>query len=140
MNSPVRPTRTQWCQALLTEIDEAYCLDPAEQAQCFAFLHQILTALQIPERGAPQVLSSRLVVQMSCPQGNQGPLRRTPVASSWMKVRAETWAERLLADLQRSYPDISTDEAALVRRLFVDLFAAIGAPERPCTHVPQAPH
>lgn len=137
--------RHHWLNALVGTLDAAFRLSEEEQFHVLGIISELMDALDIPFRADPEKLPSAVAheitsgmfaKQLSAPRssGLVRPVR--PVSSADIVVSVEAWRTALLNMLLTAYPDLSPAERMMTTKVFDDLLAALGVPERLATFFP----
>lgn len=138
--------RHHWLNTIVGILDGAFFLTDEEQFAVAGIIRQLLDALRIPDRGTPAVMPVPVAQEaavgyyslaLASPResGVVRPVR--PATSIDVVVSVETWREALVGMFTTAYPDLSADERLVLSKVFHDLLAAIGAPQRAASHLPE---
>jgi hypothetical protein len=148
----VNPTETTvprhaWLNTLVGMLDSTFVLTEEELFFCQQIVRQLLDALHIPERGAPENVPTPLAaelttsfwsVQLHAP-GRDNPVLRNPRTTrpGDTVVTIEAWRNTLVGMLLAAYPDLDPTEYLAATQVFDDLLVALGVPSRAARFVPE---
>lgn len=145
MNPRAPASRTHWLNTIVGILDSAFFLTDEEQYAVAGIVNQVLEALNIPTRGTPTIMPvpvaqeaavSYYSLALSGPR-ESGVVRHVrPATDHDVVVSIETWREAIVGMFTTAYPGLNGDERVLLTKVFDDLLAAIGAPRRAASHVP----
>lgn len=140
-----RVERHHWLNTFIGILDAAFHLTEIEQAHLIAIFRDLLVAVRVPERGAPEELPAALALEVTSnfftislagprDSGVSRPVR--PVAQGDVVVSLEAWRTALVGMLTVAYPDMLPAERLLADRVFTDVLAGIGVPQRAAEFLP----
>lgn len=140
-----RVERHHWLNTFIGILDAAFHLTEIEQAQMIAIFRDLLVAVRVPERGAPtelpaalalEVTSNFFTISLAGPRdsGVSRPVRS--VTQGDVVVSLEAWRAALVGMLTVAYPGMLPAERLLVDRVFTDVLAGIGVPQRAAEFLP----
>lgn len=141
----IRVERHHWLNTFIGILDAAFHLTEIEQAQLIVILRDLLVAVRIPERGNPEEMPAALALEVTSnfftisiagprDSGVARPVRA--VGQGDVAVSLETWRTALVGMLTVAYPDMLPAERLLVDRVFTDVLAGIGVPQRAAEFLP----
>lgn len=137
--------RHHWVNVLVGVLDSAFHLTDQEQAATAAIVHKLLTNLHVPGRGTPvnlpipvvQEMHSNLYsLQLESTRRAATPREVRGTTSHDSVVTIEAWREALESMLLSAYPNLRAEERIIMAKVFTDLLAAIGVPNRAAAHFP----
>ena len=141
------PVRHHWLNTIVGILDSAFFLTDEEQFAVSDIVRKVLHSLNIPERGEPAVLPVALAQEaqvgyyslMLAGPRTSGMVRHVrPATDQDVVVSIEAWREAIVGMFTTAYPDINELERLWLTKIFHDLLAAIGAPQRAAAFFPEA--
>jgi hypothetical protein len=140
-----RVERHHWLNTFIGILDAAFHLTEIEQAQLITVLRDLLVAVRIPDRGEPQEIPAALALEVTSnfftislagprDSGVTRPVRAATAGD--VVVSLEAWRTALVGMLTVAYPDMFPAERLLVDRVFTDVLAGIGVPQRAAEFLP----
>lgn len=140
-----RVERHHWLNTFVGILDAAFHLTEIEQAQLIAIFRDLLVAVRVPERGTPEEIPAALALEVTSgfftvslagprDSGVVRPVR--PAGPSDVVVSLEAWRGALVGMLTVAYPGMLPAERLLVDRVFTDVLAGIGVPQRAAEFLP----
>ena len=140
--------RHHWLNTIVGILDSAFHLSDVEQFETIALVRQLLTGLRIPERSVPSSLPAPIALEVESgfytiqlahtrDSGVVRPVRAVTSASE-IVVSAEAWRDALVGLVVTAYPDLEPMERLLLTKVFGDLLAALGVPQRAAAFFPEA--
>lgn len=137
--------RHHWLNTLVGIVDQTFNLTDEERFGVTSVFSTLLNRLQIPERGTPAAMPIPVAQEVAgnyysnalANASNANYTREVrPASQNDIAVPIDTWREAYIGMFLTAYPNISGEERLLLSKAFQDLFAAIGAPHRAPTHLP----
>lgn len=140
------PARHHWLNTIVGILDSAFFLTDEEQFAVADIVQKVLATLRIPERGVPAILPVPIAqeayagyysIALTGPR-TSGVVRTVrPVTDHDVVISIEAWREAIVGMFTTAYPDLTSDERLMLTKVFHDLLAAIGAPQRAASFVPE---
>ena len=140
-----QPKRHDWLNTYVGLLDAAFLLSEEEQFQVISIFKKLLTALRVPQRGVPAELPPALAMELSTGfytiarvKPSDAGRKRHPRAVSQgdMVASIEAWRDVLLRMLLTAYPDMDAAERLTAAKVFEDVLAALGVPNRAAMFLP----
>jgi len=139
------PDRSTWLAVYVGTLDNAFALSEEEVYGVTEIVRRLLTLLNVPDRATPRHLPMPVVhelvgaVYTTALAGRGTGVERDVRAATGLDCVAslEAWREALIGMLTTAYPDLSVQEKLLTTKVFTDLLASIGVPDRAASCHPQ---
>lgn len=137
--------RHHWLNTIVGILDSAFHLTDEEQFAVADIVTKVLVYLRIPERGEPVVMPVPLsqethagyyALALTSPRssGIVRPVR--PATAADVVVPVEVWRETIVGMFTTAYPTLGAEDTLFITKVFDDLLAAIGVPNRAATFIP----
>jgi hypothetical protein len=139
--------RHHWLNTLVGMIDGAFHLTDEEQYFTIDIVRRLLDALGIPGRSVPRQIPAAVALEVAAGHyteqirsGRDAQLTRLvrEATERDLVVSIEAWSQALVSLLLSAYPDLHPMERVVITKVFADLLAALGLPDRVATHFPDS--
>lgn len=140
-----RVERHHWLTTYCGILDSAFYLAEEELYAVTDIIRKLLVVLRVPERSTPVYLPPAIAQEVTgqyytlalAARDSGLPRQVRPVTDVDAVVSLEAWREALVGLVTTAYPDLSLEERLLTTKVFTDLLANIGVPNRAAAFHPQ---